>query len=171
MFMEHGQIKHCRGVWNTVTHVPLVLRIPGVEGGRRLPQAVQNLDIVPTLLDYLEIDTSTFGFEGNSLRPLIEGLDKKRRYAFANQGFYRSADDGRFHLIFENSTQEMTLFDMRSDPLEQNDLYDPEHPEVGRLREMLVLWLTNTGQLASLDVDLAAAKAKEEELRALGYLQ
>jgi arylsulfatase len=171
MFMEHGQIKHCRGVWNTVTHVPLVLRIPGVEGGRRLPQAVQNLDIVPTLLDYLEIDTSGFGFEGSSLRPLIEGHDTKRRYAFANQGFYRSADDGRFHLIFDNSTQEMTLFDMRSDPLEQSDLYDPEHPEVGRLREMLDLWLTNTGQLASLDEDLAAAKAKEDELRALGYLQ
>lgn len=71
-FLEHGHIGHCRGLWNTVTHVPLIINVPGV-AGRRLETAVQNIDIVPTILDYLEIDREGYGFEGRSLRSLIEG--------------------------------------------------------------------------------------------------
>ena len=97
-FLEHGHISHCRGVWDTVTHVPLAFRIPGVDG-RRLDTAVENVDIVPTLLDYLAIDTGAFGFEGRSLRPLVEVREGSNRFAIARQTEYRSADDGRMERI------------------------------------------------------------------------
>jgi len=169
-FLEHGHISHCRGVWDTVTHVPLIFKIPGADG-RRFDAAVQNLDIVPTILDYLAIDGEEFGFEGKSLRPLIEGREAPNRYAFAQQTEYRSSDDGRFHLILDSDNDDFTLFDIRNDPLEQHDLYDPAHPAFGPLRHALSGWLEQTSQRQLLDESTAADSAKEEELRALGYLE
>jgi len=170
-FLEHGHIKHCRGVWDTVTRVPLIFRFPGVEGGRRIDGAVQILDIVPTILDYLTIETKDLQLEGTTLLPLLEGREPSRRYAFSDQREYRSADDGRFHLILDGEDSTVTLFDLRSDPLEQHDLFSLDHPEVTRLSDALNRWLTDTGQLMRFDEELAAARIKEEELRALGYLE
>ncbi len=169
-FLEHGHINHCRGVWDTVTHVPLFFKIPGVDG-KRFDAAVENLDIVPTILDYLAIAGEDFGFEGRSLRPLIEGRKLPTRHAFAKQTQYRSSDDGRFHLILDSDNDVFTLFDIRNDPLEQHDLYDPSHLEFRPLSDALFGWLEQTSQLQRLIESTAADRAKEEELRALGYLQ
>jgi arylsulfatase A-like enzyme len=169
-FLEHGHISHCRGVWDTVTHVPLFFKIPGV-AGQRLDTAVQNLDIVPTILDYLAIDGEEFGFEGTSLRSIIERRDVSRQYAFSSQTQFRSTDDGRFHLILDASNEGFTLFDIRDDPLEQGDLYDPSHPELGPLKSALDGWLGQTSKGMRLRESTLADKAKEEELRALGYLE
>jgi arylsulfatase A-like enzyme len=166
-FLEHGHIGHCRGVWDTLTRVPLVLSIPGVDGGR-LDEAVENLDIVPTILDYLAIDGEGLGFEGRSPRPLIEGREHSIRYAFAKQTEYRSTDDGRFHPILDTSKDHLALFDIRNDPLEQDDLYDASHPELGSLSAALEGWLEETGRRMNLRESVAADRAKEEELRALG---
>jgi arylsulfatase len=170
-FLEHGHIRHCRGVWDTVTRVPLIFRFPGVEGGHRYGNAVQNLDIVPTILDYLDIDAEGLDFEGASLLPVLAGGKPSREFAFADQREYRSADDGRFHLVFNGEDGTATLFDLRSDPGEQRDLFSTDHPEARRLSDALNGWLTDTGQLMHFDEELAAARAKEEELRALGYLE
>jgi arylsulfatase len=169
-FLEHGHVVHCRGVWDTVTRVPLIFKIPGVDGNR-LDAAVENLDIVPTILDYLATAGEEHGFEGRSLRPLIEGAELQTRIAFSSQTEYRSSDDGRFHLILDVSKSHFTLFDVRSDPLEQNDLFDPSHPELGPLSTALEGWLEKSGRAGRLLESLAAARTKEEELRALGYIQ
>ena len=170
-FLEHGHITHCRGIWSTLSHVPLIFWVPGVEAGSRVQGAVENIDIVPTVLDYLGIPADGFGFQGKSLRPLIEGRDAWQRFAFADQGKYRSVDDGRFHLIFDGADKTATLFDIAVDPLEQHDLYAPDHPAVAPLTKALNDWLAANGQALKFDEALAAARAKEEELRSLGFLQ
>jgi arylsulfatase A-like enzyme len=170
-FLEHGHVKHCRGLWDTVTHVPLMFLLPNGEQRKVIDAAVGNIDIVPTILDYLEIESDGFGFKGSSLRSLIEGAASGRGYAFADAGRYRSVDDGRFHLILDVSENQFTLFDVRNDPLEQNDLYDPSHPEFDPLSKTLEGWLGKSGKDGRLLESLAATRAKEEELRALGYLE
>lgn len=170
-FLEHDHMGHCRGVWNTVTHVPLIIRLPGMKEGRRVSAAVENVDIVPTLLDYLGVDAGGAELEGSSLRPLIDEHDGIERQAFAEAGRYRSVDDGRFHLIVDFKARTSSLFDLRADELEQSDLFHESHPEVGPLTTSLNSWLSATGQRFRIDETMAAAKAKEDELRALGYLQ
>jgi len=120
---------------------------------------------------YLDIDAKGLDLEGTSLLPVLEGREPKRIFAFADQTECRSADDGRFHLIFNGDDGSASLFDLRSDPGEQLDLFRPDHPEAIRLSDALNGWLTDTGQLMRFDEELAAARAKEEELRALGYLE
>jgi len=159
-FLEHGQIKHCRGVWDTVTRVPLIFRFPGVDGGHRFGNAVQNLDIVPTILDYLEIDSEGLDFEGTSLLPLLEGKEPEQIFAFADQLELRSADDGRFHLIFNVEDGTATLFDLSSDPGELFDLFQSDHPEAMRLSDALDGWLTDTGQSMRFDEEPPGPKRR-----------
>jgi len=46
---EHGQYGHCRSLaYETVLRTPLLMRIPGVDPGRR-QALVDNLDVVPTV--------------------------------------------------------------------------------------------------------------------------
>jgi len=170
-FLEHGQVGHCRGVWETLTRVPLFIKVPGMNGGRRVDDAVQLVDILPTLLALLGIENTGSGLEGVSLRSLFEGDEPLREYAYADQGKYRSVDDGRWHLILDGAESTATLFDLRTDPLEQRDLYSSNHNELNRLSEELNLWLDVTGQSLSFDEAVAANMAKVEELRALGYLR
>ncbi len=170
-FMEHGQVGHCRGVWDTLTRVPLILRFPGVAGGRRVETAVQLIDVVPTLLDELAIVPPGFAAEGVSLAATMRGEPSSRQFAFTDQSRYRAVDDGRLQFVFDGVDFSATLFDVRNDPLAQHDLFTPSHPDVDRLGEALNQWLKETGQWVNFDAALAAAKAKEEELRALGYLR
>jgi arylsulfatase A-like enzyme len=170
-FLEHGHIKHCRGAWSTLTHVPMILWIPGIDRGGRLDWAVENIDLAPTLLDYAGIDPTGFGFEGSSLRPLIEEKEASDPFAFSYQGRYRAAAERGNHLILDGSEGRVTLFDVAADPLEQNDIYTPGNPVAQALTAALNRWMAATGQLVRFDEELAAAKAKEEELRALGYLE
>jgi arylsulfatase len=170
-FMEHGQVGHCRGVWDTLTRVPLILRFPGVDGGRHVETAVQLIDVVPTLLDELAIVPPGFTAEGVSLAAAIRGEPSSRQFAFTDQSRYRAVDDGRLQFVFDGVDFSASLFDVRNDPLAQHDLFTPSHPDVDRLGEALNKWLRETGQWVNFDAALAAAEAKEEELRALGYLR
>ncbi len=171
-FMEHGEhIKHCRVLYDTSTRVPLIARIPGVEGGQRIVSAVQNLDVVPTVLDYLGIIEPDVRSSGESLRDLIEKGDQSTRVAFSNQGKWRSVDDGRHKLLLDAKDVTRQLFDLHEDPLEHNDVYDPDHSAALDLEPRLILWLTRTeGGVGETDA-LAAGRQSEERLRALGYLQ
>jgi len=172
-FLEHGHVGHCRGVWDTLTRVPLFMRIPGLGGGGSSDVAVQLVDILPTVLDKLGIETAAFSFVGTTLSPLLEDGDPAmaREYAFTDQSKYRAADDGRWQFILDGVESEVTLYDLRTDPLAQHDLFPQNHPEADRLGTVLNGWLKDTGQWVRFDEALAASKAKEEELRALGYLR
>ena len=170
-FLEHGHVGHCRGVWDTLTRVPLFVRFPSATDGRRIDAAVQLVDILPTVLDELEIEGATIPFEGTTLRPLLEGGEAAREFAFTDQSRYRAADDGRWQLILDGVESSATLYDLRADPLEQRDLYTQNQSQAERMGVVPNWWLKETGQWVRFDEALAASKAKEDELRALGYLR
>ena len=118
--LDHGQWGHCRSLFASTAWTPLLLRGPGVARGRRVPAAVQNLDVVPTVLDLLRVPAPA-GLEGRSLRPLLAGeaaavpavagaASDGRRFAFSSIGALRSIDDGSFTLITDLRSDEVRLF-------------------------------------------------------------
>ncbi|HSF40026.1 MAG TPA: sulfatase [Thermoanaerobaculia bacterium] len=171
---EHGHFGHCRDhAYETVLKTPLVLRIPDsgpdLRGLRREALA-ENLDIVPTVLDYLGLPTKDRGFEGLSLRPVIERDGRVRRLSFGLQGVTRTVTDGTWKLAFDLATGGTKLFDLSTDPGEKTDL-SSKHPEdTRRLEAALLRWLgSHEGPLASGE-SRRQAEELEKKLRALGYL-
>lgn len=178
-FLEHGHVKHCRTVFDTLVKTPLFVHIPGV-AARTIEAPVQNLDIVPTLLDYAGVPAGDARLEGRSLRILIDkgidmGIDKEQAppgdpHQYSLAGPYRGVADGRFKLIEHLGTGDFQLFDLRRDPGETNDVRAAERRSFHRLRGTLAAWIERTegGQTGE---SLRKSREAEEKLRALGYLQ
>jgi len=73
MFAKHGRFGRAGGIRGTlfddVVHIPLLVRLPGVQG-RRVHGLVQLEDVMPTLLSLLAVPARAKG-QGSSLLPLI----------------------------------------------------------------------------------------------------
>ncbi|UIJ38328.1 sulfatase-like hydrolase/transferase [Desulfobaculum bizertense] len=112
LMSDHGQPmgkdEHGHGImrksrpwpYEELVHVPLMMHIPGVEGGQRVSSFVQNVDVTATIMDVLNLlDTedgvsdhgmNTYGaedFQGISLLPVMQGETKSVR-DFAIAGYY-----------------------------------------------------------------------------------
>ena len=166
-FLEHGDLMHCRTLHDTTLHVPLVMWLPGVPG-RRVATPVQNVDVVPTLLDYIGVDARGEAFEGRSLRGVIDGTAAPAP-AWAAHDAQRAVVDGTWKLVHDLDSGRNRLFDLANDPGERNDLAAAD-PERTRTLEALLL-----ARVAATEGDARAAarrsKDVQQRLRAVGYLE
>lgn len=170
-FLEHDHVKHCHTVYDTEIRTPMLLRIPGVEGGRRLGEQVQNLDLVPTLLDYLGVETDGLRLDGESLRPLIEDGAPLHETVFSAWGSLRAAKAGRYKLIMDLATRRAALYDLESDPGETRDVAADHPRETHELQLALSRWIREVEGVSDEDQALARGRAAAERLRSLGYVK
>lgn len=173
-FLEHGYMKHCHTLYDTDILTPLALRIPGVPGGVAVADPVQNVDLVPTVLDYLGIAADGFAFDGRSLRPRIEGQgggEPAPPYAYAMQGTRRSVADERFKLSFDARKRSFELHDLVADPDESRDVLDDHPHDFLRLQHALHLWEAEIAGGRTAEDLVRLGEEVQERLRALGYLR
>jgi len=102
MLGEHGYLaKNYMPAYNEVFHIPLIVHLPDDEnGGKRIDALTQNIDIMPTLLDYFGIKESDCRnkLHGKSWLPMIRG-EKKSIRDCAIYGYFgkqMNITDGRY---------------------------------------------------------------------------
>jgi arylsulfatase A-like enzyme len=174
-FLDHGGLLHGYTLYDEQIRVPLVVAGPGLPRGARVDTTVSLIDIVPTLLDYAgrAPDGATAGFDGTSLRPLLEGRGPGA-WAAAERALplHSVGGDNRVSLrgfrtpgeklIRDEQKDRRLLFDLVADPKEQRAL--PELPNAASL----------DAALEKLSIPPSDRKkpraAVVESLRALGYL-
>ena len=78
---EHGEKTHGIFVYNSTTHVPMILEGPGVPKGRRVDALARTVDLVPTILELLRLPPAK-GLDGRTLSPLWSGREKDDRVAY-----------------------------------------------------------------------------------------
>ena len=167
-FFDHESVGHGHSLYEELLHVPLVLKVPGIEGPVRVPDAVGLVDIVPTILDALEMPRE--GLDGRSLLPLLRG-EPTGAPPVTVAGFmegWRSVVVGRFKLI-QRTHRRWMLFDLEADPGERNDLADDRPMVVRALRGLLGLALaggTRAHEAETTEIDAET----DAQLRALGYV-
>lgn len=169
--LEHGHVKHCGTLFDTEIRTPFLLRLPGVAGGRRVSHPVQNLDLVPTLLDYLEIDAEGVRLDGRSLRPLIEDGEPVHEHVISAWGSLRSVRSESYKLMMDLATGRVVLYDLAADPGETHDLSKTHPREVKRLQLVLSRWMREVEEAPDDDEALRRGREAAERLRALGYVQ
>jgi arylsulfatase A-like enzyme len=128
-FSEHGRSMHDLVIWDEGVHIPLVLYGPGVltdtgviEGNR------QQIDIVPTVLDLLGVETEGGALVGESL---FSPVDAARRLYHSCWRSHRclARRTGGEKIIDHYRDQAMQVFDIASDPLEKQDLRGATPPD------------------------------------------
>ncbi len=81
VFSDHGEamVQHHRPfghgmLHEEISHVPLIVRLPGgAQGGLRIQDQVQLVDLMPTLLELCGLEPDRPLLHGRSLAPLLEG--------------------------------------------------------------------------------------------------
>lgn len=126
---EHGRIDHGFSLYEELLHVPLIVRIPGQKGGR-ISQLVRTIDIMPTVLDLLDLPVGPAlakQMQGVSLEPVVSGkhlaLDGISETNYLLHTFKRSikTEDG-WKLIVSLDTEKRELYFLKDDPHEQHNV-------------------------------------------------
>ena len=138
-FNEHGYFDHGWNIYNTSTHTPFIMAIPGMKQGV-YHELIQAVDIVPTLLDLVGIAPDG-PLEGKSLRPVVEGRGWQHVGDTYLVGQYSGGDivsvrNSRWKM-YKNSRprQYVELYDLMTDPLEQRNVLG-DHPDMARLLDV-----------------------------------
>ncbi|MCU0233514.1 MAG: sulfatase-like hydrolase/transferase [Thermoanaerobaculales bacterium] len=172
---EHGERTHGLLIYDATIRIPWIARLPGGPAGARVAAPVSQVDLVPTILDLLELepDDGLAATDGRSLLPLLgPGAQAPERLLFAESEvpFFaygwarlRSARDGRLKLIAAPTAE---LYDLGPDPRELRNLAAERPADVRRLADAIEAWTAAAGAADStLSVDAETAGM----LRALGY--
>ncbi len=159
---DHGLLGHGTSVFEPLTHVPLLIRVPG-DAPRRVDTVVEQVDLAPTLLASLGVPVSpAWHWDGDAL-----GGDPA---AFCEQGPRQAVRRGDDKLIADRSSGQATLYDLAEDP---GETLDRGPLEPGVLKEMLGL-LARWRDTRQDRVTPRAMTLDEEDLarlRALGYVE
>lgn len=133
---DHGKfLKGMDRLYNELLKVPLLIHFPDDEWGGSKHDALGLFHDVPvTLMDAMGFKSELDAFQGKSLMPVIrEEVDGIREAIIT--GFYEGVDrcirDKKWSLILRPSGEPNELYDLQSDPKEQNNLID-EYPEEAR---------------------------------------
>ncbi len=169
---DHGEEEHGLFLYQDTLRVPLIIKLPGSQRGRRIAQAVQHIDIVPTLLDLVGRPIPP-QLRGRSLRPMLEG----RSRGVPDTSIYSESLYGRYHFGWSELTAltdqrygfvhapRDELYDLSTDPHERRNLASAR-PHIATAMG---------GALATLArgsaIHTAAAVGEEERQRlaSLGY--
>jgi arylsulfatase A-like enzyme len=197
---EHGgvvNLTHATGVFDAQSRIPFLISGPGLDP-RRIEEIVENVDLLPTTLDLLEITPPTrFSPEGSSLAPLLHserrqvaseiaftGTWPHRRQGRTGQAIFKqenplqldpnrtvvAARSARWKLmVFPGRGRDwVALYDLEADPGERTNVAD-DYPEIrDRLLQRSALWLAQPDEPVE---EMELTSDEIEKLRALGYVE
>lgn len=141
-FGEHKMYRHAFELWNVLTHVPLFVRLPGVEG-RRIDVPRGHVDIAPTVLDLMHLKAEhdfvgkslvreLYGAEAPESRPVLLDLP-----ADSNNPERHALILGDYKLLVFEGGWRKDLYNLKTDPGETTDLAKKE-PD--KFKQMVALW-------------------------------
>lgn len=155
-------------LWNT----PLILAGPGFKAGARIEGLAANLDIVPTILEALDVPTQNW-LQGTSL---FGGVSPSRDRVFAH-GHQTSAvreksgeklivHPRRLFLLEGDGPPPLEMYDLARDPKEEHDLASTHKDGAERLRGEVQRWKAANVR----EVETSTNEEQQKILRQMGYV-
>lgn len=169
---EHGEDTHGIFLYDSTTHVPLILKLPEEkDAGKVIGDQVRTVDIVPTVLDLLKVP-AVLKLDGTSLLPTIFAAERVARTVFGETDYpvrfgwapLRSIRQDGFKFI---EAPHPELYDLQADPGETRNRYVPWDSTTQTLRKVLT---EKRAKMPPPTSPGAVSAGTVSELRALGYL-
>ena len=175
-FDDHGDFGH-KQMFDEVTRVPLFFsgHLPWDRAGERVGGAVSILDVMPTLLDMLGLQSPDY-IQGRSLvGSLRTGEPVPQRPLFAE--LVDMTDVPRSTMLYDGglkfirTEKSSWLFDLAKDPAEEKTLLGQPDLPTARLREMRARWIEANQKLRTTFGARRTGRQElpPDELRELGY--
>lgn len=177
---EHGFIGHASTsanakLYDEIIHIPLIIWWPKKLKHKIADELVQQIDIMPTILDMLGLPIPK-ELQGNSLLPLMKGKSPDNpRSVFCETilGGYQSTKETeeiklrcirtkKWKLIYTTNLNSANyeLYNLKKDPKEEKNIVE-KYPDVAKeLKEKLFLWIETTTQKGNASIVTEDAKTQ-----------
>jgi tetratricopeptide (TPR) repeat protein len=171
---EHHEDTHGIFLYDSTTHVPLLVKLPEQrEAGRTVEAQVRTTDIMPSVLEVLGVPAPA-NLDGESLGPFLTGAGAGPRIAIGETEYplrfgwapLRSVRKEGLKFI---EAPKPELYDLPADPNELQNHYVPWDPKVQKLRKILAELSAKSPAPARTSAATVSA-GTIDELHALGYL-
>lgn len=191
MFGEHGSFTHGPKLYDELLRVPLILTGAGAGRGETVTAQSSLIDLAPTLLDLLDVETPP-AFQGRSFRRLIESEDRedgdpaisavthaggrKRRGTALEVYRIVSCRHQGWKYIFDEEGGREEFYDLENDPGETVNLIADRPEQAKPLRQRVEAHIKMAEKEAARLGDGGKGKAFHEDevvrrrLADLGYL-
>ncbi len=146
---EHRRFDHGFTLYQELIHVPLIIKLPGQTVATAVDDCVSSIDVMPTILDLLDIplsDKVKQQLRGQSLAPAIQHSTVKRDIStdifsetdYREYTYKRSiiAPDG-WKLIYTLELRTRELYDLANDPGETKNLAESTPDKADELERRL----------------------------------
>ncbi|MBW2308837.1 MAG: sulfatase [Deltaproteobacteria bacterium] len=162
-FVGHASTSLAGTLHGELTNIPLIMRFPGGRYRGVIDQPVSQVDIMPTILDFLDIKPPA-GLQGRTLMPLIRGEKTVVRPLFQetttcgyqcpegeNSDHLTSIVMGSWKLIStrKGSKVGFELYDLERDPDERHNLILSESRQAEIMKQVLARQILLNQSLAS----------------------
>ncbi|MFQ5485789.1 MAG: sulfatase, partial [Desulfobacterales bacterium] len=180
---EHYSFGHNTDLYNELIWIPLIVKYPAASKTGFSDKTVQNIDIMPELLQYLGIripeQVQGQPFAEVSHEIIAELFEQKKaqallypeRYYRDLRAIYTSVDGDSLKYIWA-SNGKLELYDMRTDRKELNNLAEKKPEFVTRLDERMTQWESSFSPVTSDNKGkMKYTKEIQDRLRSLGYIK
>ena len=172
---EHGEETHSFFIYQSTAHIPLVIKSPGRLSGVRIEEPVSIIDIAPTILAAVELESPP-RVQGIDLQPYLVGKkpeDVERPIYIESLvpttfgcSPLRSIVRDRWQYIWSVRSE---LYDLDADPQQTNNLIDAEAQLAGELHIELLEAMADQGD-ANQDSTQVLDDRDRARLQTLGYV-
>jgi arylsulfatase A-like enzyme/Tfp pilus assembly protein PilF len=170
---EHGEETHGIFLYDSTTHVPLIMKLPrgwekeiATARGKVVDAQVRTTDLLPTVVDMVGISVPA-SLDGESLNPLLGGKGASRT-AFAETDYplrfgwapLRSVREGGFKFI---EAPRAEMYELKVDPGESKNLYASGSAEAAQYRKKIADAGLTLSEEARAEMRLPDPKDKVQE--------
>jgi len=125
-FGEHNRFRHGFDLWDVLTHVPMMIRAPGLTP-RHIDEPRSAVDLAPTILELFGVPADP-AMAGTSLVPELYGKPGPARDVILDLPRTSDSDRrrglirGSYKLVALGDDEAFQLYDLEKDPREEHDV-------------------------------------------------
>ncbi|HET7099785.1 MAG TPA: sulfatase-like hydrolase/transferase, partial [Terriglobia bacterium] len=172
---EHGEDTHGVFLYDSTVHVPLMIAGPGIPAGKAIAQQVRSIDIMPTILAFLNLSPGKEA-QGVDLLPLIQKGQPVPTDTAYLETLYPRTDLGWSELRAVRTNQwkfilapRPELYNLKDDPRESANVVAREPVIASRLDARLWSIIGQDKRNEKL-VSSPVTRQAREDLASLGYV-
>ena len=169
--------------FDELIRVPLLFFGFGIKSKKIISNLVRSIDIFPTIEEIINLSDKKTKVHGRSLFPLIEGHDMKELPVYMESTTISTGQKApkavigirtssyKFFRGIKNSNDNKHLYDLKTDPFEENNLVEEKPDKVVEMEKILETIRKETKfQSKPEKYEAEEEKLIEKELKKLGYI-